>query len=154
MYFLDLETGGFDPKKYGILQVGLIKIDSNKIVDKWNSWIKPYKPIKLENLEFVGVTMDFLEKNGEDYNKVMAGMKKLIGPEDVIGGHNIEFDLRFLPFYVNNHICTYKIAKDSLNLDSYKLGDVCDHLKVPYGEHDALADAISSFECYKKMIWK
>lgn len=109
---IDFETGGFDANKNPATEVGLIsfKNDIFEEISRYKSYIKPYdKENGLEYtqkaLDFTGLSIDKLEKEGQKYIKVVndliAEFKKANTAgnktkKPILLGHNIAFDIPFL----------------------------------------------------------
>lgn len=102
--WIDLETGGLDPKKNATLQLAAIIEDNNgKIVDTFQTYIQPHNHLIIDSeaLEVNGISMqtiaeapkesDVLEQFTKLLNKHQDGSKQY---EFV--GYNSRFDMDFL----------------------------------------------------------
>ena len=101
---LDFETGGLDPTKHGATQIAMhcIRLDTFEIVDKYQSYIKPYnfvdvlpkkkivrkKKSDAEDAErlmeydwdmmkkYTGITRELLMEEGQELHEVVAQMRE------------------------------------------------------------------------------
>ena len=109
---LDWETGGLDPQKSAVTQIGMEILDpvTLKSIKTYSSYIKPYpkkdvekgrvkKLVKRESskdtyeysdkaLSYTNVTMDLLEESGQDINVVMGDMIDMFKDANPTGARN------------------------------------------------------------------
>lgn len=112
----DIETGGLDESKSGMIEIALIVINSNlEIIDRYETLIKPYSgfggvPLILysQALQVNGIKETDL-RNGKDgevvFNELVALLKKYTVEKykkPILVGHNIiDFDNKFLKYFFN-----------------------------------------------------
>jgi len=92
---LDLETSGLSPN-YGakIIEIGMIKVENGKIVDKFQKLINPGFSISHEITDYTGITNKML--NGKPtWYKLRNPILDFIEDYNIIA-HNYSFDKRFL----------------------------------------------------------
>lgn len=154
---VDIETTGLSPITDEIIEIGAIKVKQNKIVDKYNELIKVNREISPFITNLTGITNEMLQ-TGKNPITVYKEFIDFIG-ENVIIGHNVNFDLGFLTDkckkyinynltndYVDTMYLARKLVKDTMN---YKLGTLAEYFNVSYeGAHRGLKDVEITYEVY------
>lgn len=154
---VDIETTGLSPITDEIIEIGAIKVKQNKIVDKYNELIKVNRVISPFITNLTGITNEMLQ-TGENPITVYKEFIDFIG-ENVIIGHNVNFDLAFLTDkckkyinynltndYVDTMYLARRLVKDTMN---YKLGTLAEYFNVSYeGAHRGLKDVEITYEVY------
>lgn len=154
---VDIETTGLSPITDEIIEIGAIKVKQNKIVDKYNELIKVNRVISPFITNLTGITNEMLQ-TGKNPITVYKEFIDFIG-ENVIIGHNVNFDLGFLTDkckkyinynltndYVDTMYLARKLVKDTMN---YKLGTLAEYFNVSYeGAHRGLKDVEITYEVY------
>lgn len=151
---LDLETTGLDSKKDSIIEVGLVRFDwRGKILDRFSSLVY-----------FDGEYSDLVESltgiSGRDlllaphWEEIKREIIKFVKDEDVLIGHNINFDLSFLSSFGINwfgrknldswYLATILIS----NARSYSLEYLLKIIGKEYQAHRALDDAEAVVDLY------
>lgn len=157
---IDLETTGLDSKNDKIIELAAIKVRNNKIISEYSQLINPGIEIddyiinltKIDNSMLE--TMPSLETKLEEYLNFIGN--------DVILGHNINFDINFIYDYSikilnkpfkNNYIDTLRISKKTItDIENYKLKTLSKKLGVNYeNAHRALNDCIITYNVYNKL---
>lgn len=154
---IDLETTGFDPKFDAIIEVACIRVRKNIIVDSFSSLINPGVKIDPFITALTGITNDMLN-GAPSENQIIPKVKEFIG-EDIIIGHNIPFDMRFLKVRFDS-ILNCNLENDSVNticlshklmpqLDHYTLADILSELNISSSNlHRAMSDCDATMKCY------
>lgn len=105
---VDLETTDLNPIEGGITQIGCLLTDPITLedIDGFQCYVKPYgKKVSLKALEYTGLTLDFLEKEGlpakEAFKQFTDFLKKNTKNKQkqylpTLVGHNVQFDQGFL----------------------------------------------------------
>lgn len=154
---VDIETTGLSPITDEIIEIGAIKVKQNKIVDKYNELIKVNREISPFITNLTGITNEMLQ-TGKNPITVYKEFIDFIG-ENVIIGHNVNFDLGFLTDkckkyinynltndYVDTMYLARRLVKDTMN---YKLGTLAEYFNVSYeGAHRGLKDVEITYEVY------
>lgn len=94
---LDLETTGFSPKLEKITEIGIMKIQDGKVIDKFSTFVNPEKSIPQRVVEVTNITDDMV-RNAETIDKVFPKMLDFI-KDTVLVAHNADFDIGFLKHY-------------------------------------------------------
>ena len=156
----DLETPGFSPETNRIIEIGAVKVQNGKIVDKFSTFVNPQVPIpfRIEQLTSINDSMvidapviaDILP----EFMKFCEGC--------VMVAHNADFDMSFIkkncqrldipckPTIVD----TVALARVLLpNLNRFKLDTVAKALGVSLeNHHRAVDDAGCTAEIFVKFI--
>ncbi|MCR3760292.1 3'-5' exonuclease [Clostridium felsineum] len=165
----DLETTGLNPYSHEIIEIAAVKIKDGKIIDTFQSLIKPRKKISSKITSINHITNDMVkDKNGiED---VLPQFINFIEKYPLIG-HNVEFDYSFIcsaykelynKEFRRKHICTMKLYrkyyKDTFEEKPYssKLSVCVSDLLSPKdieeystGAHRALTDSTMVYKLYE-----
>lgn len=157
---VDIETTGFSPIKDDIIEIGAIKVKENKIINKYSQLIKINRLLSPAITRLTGITDEMLLE-GKETTEVLKEFINFVN-EDVIIGHNVNFDLGFLCHnckkylnydlnndYVDTMFLARRLVHDSLN---YKLGTLADYFHVSYqGAHRGLKDVEITYEVYNNL---
>lgn len=157
---VDIETTGFSPVKDEIIEIGAIKVEKNKIINKYNELIKINENLSHFTTKLTGITDEMLQ-TGKEISEVLKDFIHFTG-DSVIIGHNVTFDLGFLSYnckkylnfnlnndYVDTMCIARKLVPNSIN---YKLGTLANFFNVSYeGAHRGLKDVEITYEVYNNL---
>lgn len=160
---LDIETTGFSPKNNEIIELAAIKVRNGKIVDTYNSLIKPANEISSSISNLTGITNEMI-KYSPNIEEEFINFLKFIGA-DIVIGHNITFDISFIstnslkifssPF-LNNYIDTLTLSRRYVKSPHHNLKTMANIFNIDYtGAHRALKDCFITqtlYEILKKEI--
>lgn len=151
---IDIETTGFDPRYDEIIEIASLKIVDGKIVDTFQSLVKPEIPVDSYITELTGIDNDML-KNAPVIENIISDFYKFIG-DCILVGHNVNFDINFLydiQELTNDFIDTMRISRKlHTTLKHHRLKDIVAFYNIDAKTfHRSLADCQATFECYKKM---
>ena len=155
---LDIETTGLDPKYAEITEIAAYKVVDNKVVDKFQSLIKPNNPIPAEITAITHITNEMV-KDADPVEIVLGKFKDFLG-DNIIMGHNVRFDISFLTHY--SYICfseyilndfrdTLRVARKVLGnkVPNHKLQTLSEYYNLDIeGEHRALKDVDLTYTVY------
>ncbi len=158
----DCETTGLSPY-YGdkICEIGAVKLDGDKIVDKYCYLINPQRDISYEAYMVNKITPSML-KDAPTIDKILPSFLKFI-EGNKLAAYNAGFDISFLNSALKDYgyenldskevIDIYILAKKMLpDLDKYPLWNVAKSLQVPIvTTHRALADAQLTADVFLKL---
>jgi ATP-dependent DNA helicase DinG len=161
---MDFETTGLYPYNGDrIVEVGLVRINAEKILDTFDCLVNPKIPIPEVVSKINHITQEMVEKEAplEDRMDSILGFIK----NSVLTAHNLPFDLSFLNFQLQKMnrnkvdawlVDTVKVAKLLLpQLPRFTLGHVTEFLKIKNKEaHRALADAQATGRVLQALIKK
>ncbi len=91
----DLETTGLKAKEgNSIIEIGAVRVQNNKVVDRFDELINPGVPLDPEITRITTITDAMLEgKRTEE--EVVKDFIKWVG-DDILVAHNAQFDLSFM----------------------------------------------------------
>ncbi|MFA5047417.1 MAG: 3'-5' exonuclease [Patescibacteria group bacterium] len=146
----DLETSGLDPLRDEVLEIAAIKLLGDKELSRFESLIRPTRPIPMEVEKVHGLNEIFLLVNGRLSDDVLKEFLSFIG-NSIVVGHNIrEFDWLFIinqlkkknsPLPENKLIDTLEISRKLLQLPTYNLASVAKHFGYEHqNAHRAMPD--------------
>ena len=159
---LDLETTGISITTEKITEVGIMKVKNGEVIDEFEIFVNPEKPIPQRVVEVTNIT-DEMVKDAETIDKVFPKILEFVG-DSIIVAHNASFDVGFLKHnakllgyeFNNTYIDTLPLAKDLLpDLKKYKLGKIADSLGIEVDvAHRALADVDTTVKVFNVMLKK
>lgn len=150
---LDFETA--NRSHSSACAVGGVRVRDGAIVAEFYSLIRPpddhsdFEPgnVRVHGIKSVDVA------DSPRWPELYPELRRFIG-EDVIVGHNAAFDTSVLlntcgaydiDWPVLDALCTLRLSRTALQIPSYSLPWVVDHLSLPaFDHHDPLADARAS----------
>ena len=158
----DLETTGISHLTEKITEIGIIKIKNGEIIDTFESFVNPEKPIPPEVVEVTHITDDMV-KDADTIDVVMPKILEFM-KDSVLVAHNADFDIGFMKHNCEelglefdfSHIDTLRLAKAIFpEFSRYKLGFIAEKLgfKVDVA-HRALADVETLVKVFNEMILK
>lgn len=157
---IDLETTGLDPMRDEIIEISALKIHNNEVTATFDTLINPGFTISNFIVELTGITNEMLAQ-APQLETVLPKLCEFIG-DDIILGHNINFDINFLydnildtldVYLHNNFVDTLRLSRRILpKLKHHRLCDISKELEViNENAHRALSDCYTTFQCYQKL---
>lgn len=158
---LDIETTGLDSKHAEITEIAAYKVVDNKVIDEFQSLIKPNNPIPAEITAITHITNDMV-KDADPVEIVLGNFKEFVG-DNIIMGHNVTFDIGFITHYsficfgeylLNDYVDTLWIARKVLGnkVPNHKLQTLSEYYNLNIeGEHRALKDVELTYTVYNKL---
>ena len=156
----DIETTGFSNTNDKITEIGAVKIENFKVVDKFSELINPQKDISYKIQELTGITNDMV-KDKPTIDEVLPKFIEFIG-DSVLVAHNAEFDMSFISEkcrqqnieFKNRSIDTLTLARVLLpELKRHRLNVVAKALGVPLlNHHRAVDDAQATALIFIKFL--
>lgn len=107
---LDTETTGVDAEKDAVVEVGgtLVDVEKAKIIGSFGRLVNPGIPIPPEARGIHHISDH--EVSDAPPIKTIMGELAVIAPFFPVA-HNAEFDSKFLPYFKNPWVCTYRCAR-------------------------------------------
>ncbi len=157
---LDLETTGLSFRTEKITEVGIMKVKDGEVIDEFECFVNPEKPIPQKVVEVTNITDDMV-KDAETIDKVMPKILEFVG-DSVLVAHNADFDIGFLKYNAkqlglsleNTYIDTLRLAKSLFpEYKKYKLGIIAENLGITVEvAHRALDDVDTTVKVFRKML--
>jgi len=160
---VDIETTGLCFDDDEIIEIGAVKMRNYEIVDRFNTFIRPQKPVPSNITNLTGITNDML-KSAPPIEVAIESFIRFLG-NDIFVAHNSQFDSGFIrrdalrqkiPF--NNKVLdTLALARIMFpELRNHRLDTLAKVLKIKMGSHhravdDANTDALILKELLKKV---
>ena len=155
----DIETTGLEATKCEIIEIGAVKLHKGKIVETFETLIKPISEIPDEITKLTGITPDMVV-NAPTIKQVMPDFFKFCYNTTIMA-YNIDFDYKFISVhgkklgYVfdNKQIDVLYLARAFVpGLKNFKLSTVCKKLNVSLeNAHRAVHDAMATAEVVIKL---
>lgn len=156
----DIETTGFSPDINHIIEIGAVKVENGKIVDRFSSFVNPQVPIpyRIEELTHINDSMVI------DAPTVEVVLPQFLAFCEgcVMVAHNADFDVSFIKRKATNlgvdfnptYVDTVAMARYLLpNLNRFKLDTVAKAVGVNLDNHHrAVDDAACTAEIFVKFI--
>jgi len=157
---LDIETTGLSFRTEKITEFGAIKIKNGEIIDTFECFVNPEKPIPYEVIKVTHITDDMV-RDAETIEQVLPKFLEFIG-DDVLVAHNANFDIGFIRHFArlqgyklnNTYIDTLSLARDMFpEYKKHKLGIIADNLGIRVDvAHRALDDVKTLVKVFEVMI--
>lgn len=156
----DLETTGFDPKKNHIIEIGAVKLEDGKIVDRMDLFVNPRVPIPYRITQLTSID-DSMVMDADGIEVVLPKFLEFVG-ESILVAHNAEFDYNFvenkakalgIPFKrpVLDTVALSRLLLPKLH--RFKLDTVAKELKIELlHHHRAVDDAEATARIYLKEL--
>ena len=93
---LDIETTGIPYRSEMITEIGAMKIKNGEVIDEFECFVNPEKPIPYEVVQVTHITDDMV-KDAKTIKEVLPEFIKFCG-DDVLVAHNANFDIGFLRY--------------------------------------------------------
>ena len=159
----DLETTGFSSKNDKIIEIGAVKIQNGKIVDRFSEFVNPEKSIPYKITELTGISDDMV-KDSETIETLLPKFLEFCKGSALVA-HNATFDTGFIKNncrrlnldYDFTVVDTVPLARFLYpELKKVKLNIVAKHLGISLENHhravdDAKATADILLVCFKKL---
>ncbi len=147
---VDIETTGGIPGQHAITEIGAVKVQGGRIVDRFETLVNPEQDIPPFIQGLTGITPDMV-KDAPVIKDVMPRFWDFLG-DGVFVAHHVPFDFRFLSAVTksllgegldNPQLCTCRLAKKLLpELRKKNLDSVTQYFKIEIKQrHRAMGDA-------------
>lgn len=156
----DIETTGFSPLKNRIIEIGAVRVEEGRIVDKFGSFVNPDVPIPFEIEKLTGIN-DNMVLDAPKIDRVLPEFLEFCRGA-VMVAHNAGFDISFIKENARQQglefnptvLDTVSLARVLLpNLNRFKLDTVAKELKINLANHHrAVDDAGATAEIFVRFI--
>lgn len=158
---LDVETTGLFPGRHDrIIEIAIINMDLDGVIlGDYETLINPDRDLGPTHIH--KITADMV-KNAPLFKDIVGSiLDHLAG--NIIVGHNVSFDYRFLDSEFQRlginlprpvTLCTLNMAKKmEPSIPSGKLGALCDYFNIPISrQHSAYGDCLSTAKLFKTLM--
>lgn len=155
----DVETTGLSAVYDTIIELAAVRIKNGEIIDQFESFANPHRPLSDIIINLTGITDDMLV-DAPEVDQVLKDFATWIG-DDILVAHNATFDIGFinqgfekinLDKLTNPAIDTLELARFLLpQLKNHRLNTLCKHLDIELTQHHR---AIYDTEATAYMMWK
>lgn len=157
---VDIETTGLKDEDQ-IIEIGAVMVVNGEINSKFSALIQCDITIPDEISKLTGITSSVLKEKGISPKKAIKQFLDFCG-NDILVGHNIDFDMRFLqiscknngfPTIKNRTVDTMILAKKKIGHASrYSLSAVATYFGIENEvKHRALDDCILAYRIFEKL---
>ena len=156
--FVDLETTGTSTNFNRIIEIGILKVDRNKVIRKYETLINPEISIDPFIQQYTGINPQDLE-NAPTFYDLKDEILEIL-KDSIFVAHNVRFDYGFIRnefkrfdiSFSSKHFCTVKLARLLYpEWKKYNLDTVIEKFKLNIKRrHRALYDAKAILHFYKK----
>ncbi len=156
----DIETTGFSPDVNHIIEIGAVKVEQGKIVDRFSSFVNPKVPIPFRIEELTHIS-DSMVMDSPTIDVVLPEFLQFC-EGCILVAHNADFDVSFIKRkaadlgvdYTPTFLDTVAMARFLLpNLNRFKLDTVAKAVGVSLeNHHRAVDDAACTAEIFVKFI--
>lgn len=157
---VDIETTGGYAANNDITEVAIVLHDGEKVVDRFESLIRPQRPIPHYIQVLTGITPGMVE-DAPAFEAIAPQVHRMLEGAVFIA-HNVNFDYSFLKHHLsqagyelhNNKLCTVRLSKKVFpGLRSYSLGNLCQSLGVAMeNRHRAMGDAAATVRLFELLL--
>ena len=156
----DLETTGISFRTEKITEIGIMKVRNGEVIDSFETFVNPEKPIPMRVQEITHITDDMV-KDAPTIEEIMPKVLEFFG-DSVLVAHNADFDTSFIKYncermglkFDNTYLDTLRLAKDLFpDYKKYKLGIIAENLGIKVEvAHRALDDVDTTVKVFNVML--
>ena len=156
----DIETTGFDPYKDRIIEIGAVKMQGSKVIERYSTFLNPQIPIPKHIEELTGIN-DEMVKDAPLIEDALPEFLEFIGDNTLVA-HNANFDVGFIsqkaqnigieidPPVIDTLQWSRNIRKDK---SRHGLKNICKDYNINLDNHHrAVDDAEATAEIFKRFI--
>lgn len=153
---LDLETTGLDPDREKIIQVGAVKFQGDRVLDRFETFVNPGRAIPEFIQRLTGIRPDQVSR-APFFSSVSQRLEYFVEDHPIVG-HNIGFDLRFLETHglalFNSRYDTWDLASFVLpQTAEYSLGSLARKFGLEHQRaHQAIDDADATRQLFLALL--
>ncbi len=143
----DIETTGFCAEYDKIIEIGAVKVQYGKVIERFSSFVNPQVPIPFKIEKLTGIS-DNMVMSAPLIDEVLPKFLDFCG-DCVLVAHNAEFDTNFIinkagklgRSVENTVLDTLGLARTLVPaLNNHKLDTLCRHFEVPLLNHHRAVD--------------
>lgn len=157
--FVDIETTGTRSSFDRIIEVGIVRVEDNKIVKTYQTLINPQTHVPPEIEILTGIKTEDLESE-PTFREVADEILEVL-KDTFFVAHNVRFDYSFLKYefkrreisFSPKHFCTVRLSRALFpSAKHHNLDSLIERFQIKCEKrHRALSDAHVLFEFYQKI---
>ncbi len=158
---VDVETTGFSPPADRVIELGCVRVEAGRVVERFESLINPRRPVPGPITSLTGISWSMLEGQPV-FGDICDSFLEFLG-DSVFVAHNAPFDWRFIQSEVhlsagrkllNPCLCTRALARRFLpELSRRSLDELAHFYNLEFqGRHRALGDALVTAEVLLRLL--
>lgn len=158
----DTETSGAFPVESEVIELGAVKWFQGRIVDKFQTLLKPSKLLMPDNIRIHGITNEMVANAPLMQNEIVKFCE--FADQSVLLAHHAPFDLGFVTIAIEKanlrmphtfNLCSSLLSRALLTTTNHKLQTLIQELKLEGGAaHRAYDDAYACFQVFQKCTEK
>lgn len=156
----DLETTGLSSQNDRIIEIGAVKLKNSEIVDEFQTFVDPERPISAQTTDLTGITEEMLAGAPKEKEAIERFIE--FAGNGVLVAHNASFDTAFVRMVCERHGINYRFnSVDTVglcraampNLKNHKLDTVAKEFKLgDFNHHRAIDDARVLAKIFLKLV--
>ena len=156
----DVETTGLDKREDRLIEIGACVLRNGEIVEEFNTFVNPGRPISRSSVEITGITDDMV-KDAPDTREALRMLDGFIKGRPLCA-HNATFDVSFLRNLGKEYGLTFDTGMlDTLALarmlvpgqGRYNLSALCKHFDIRLEQaHRAVHDAMATARVLDRLL--
>ncbi|HYK08392.1 MAG TPA: exonuclease domain-containing protein, partial [Candidatus Eisenbacteria bacterium] len=157
--FLDTETTGLNPRRDRIIEIGLIRVENNKEVGRFQTLLNPHTYVSPFITDITGIVGQNLE-NAPEFEDIAKELHEYL-ENAILVAHNARFDYGFLKYeflrigqkYTSKSLCTAKLSRILFpKYRRHNLDSIIERFNISVANrHRAFDDAMAIWEFYTKL---
>lgn len=154
--FVDIETTGMRSSHDRIIEIGILRVEDNKLVKTFQTLVNPQAYLPKEITGLTGITAKELE-NAPTFNSIKHDVLEILDGCTFVA-HNVRFDYGFVKnellreniTYTAKHFCTVRLSRMLFpQWERHNLDSLIQHCNIVCeSRHRAFDDAQVLFEFY------
>lgn len=154
--FVDIETTGSKPESSSMIEIGALKYQNGKIIDKFESLVYAQE-VPEPIVELTGIHTNDI-KDSPKSNDVLRDFRLFLD-DSVFVAHNVNFDYEFISYHMskagfgemcNPRLCTIELAHKTILSPRYSLAFLNTFLGINTPvSHRAYADAFTALRVFE-----
>jgi DNA polymerase-3 subunit epsilon len=157
---VDIETTGGHAAGNDITEIAIVVHDGEKIVQRFESLVKPDRTIPYYIQTLTGISMEMVA-DAPRFEELAGTVHELL-KDRVFIAHNVNFDYSFVKHHLSTagydldaqKLCTVRLSRKVFpGLPSYSLGNLCRHFGISNEQrHRAGGDADATVKLFEHLL--
>lgn len=159
----DVETTGGNRQLDEVTEIGAVKLRGGECLGTFQTMVNPGIAIPAEITVLTGITQSMVMR-APKFDQILPTFLEFIGPDAVLVGHNVSFDMAFLqraveatgrPRLTHHVVDTLALARRLIvdEVPNLRLGTLADRLRLDHRpSHRALDDALATGDLLHRLL--